>query len=296
MSKRQVHGEQDRQDRADLDNSVLEVLVFDDGKGFEYLHGIENEMVKFIRCKTFEELEEVLFGMREGQRRLPGAYCLDLFCEQYRDFSLLGRADISVIPGSCGVQIFKEILPQFDSKLSGKPVLFFSSYPEEVSNLPAAALRRLHRAEIRVCKRVEFRTQFIKLLYSSNVRSRDFLDSFLPRELDQSEYSRLFCTIADRIDIRPAERRTFLGLLSEETTIDAFFSIASTANERVDILLEIAMLLDEFIADGDQRSYLHGILLDDEGGTGFSKLLRGSVSDLLAVKQELEYFAGGELL
>lgn len=275
--------------------SALTVFIFDDGATFEYLDSLRSEAVVFIECRSFADIEAYLCDIATGDAAPPEVVALDLFCDDYTTFELLGSDEV-VDHGACGVQLLSRILPPHLPKLSEVPAIVFSSFPEKVKHLSLEQEARDRGGATKVCTRSEFEECFRKIILAEGVRDIDFVEEYLPRDLTQQEYFRLFCVLSDELKFSDEERAKFVQSVSKQNSISEIFSLTTWGNKRVDALLGINLALDQFLTTASKREYLETQTMPNSEMSLLDGILEGSEIELDKVKRLLEHRLGGEIV
>lgn len=275
--------------------SVLTVFIFDDGATFEYLDSLRSEAVVFIECRSFADIEAYLCDIAAGDAAPPEVVALDLFCDDYTTFELLGSEAV-VDHGACGVQLLSKILPPHLPKIVEIPAIIFSSFPDKVRHLSLEQEARDRGGATKVCTRSEFEECFRDLILAEGVRDIDFVEEYLPRDLTQEEYFRLFCVLSEELKFSNDEQGKFVQSVSKQNSISQIFDLTKWGNKRVDTLLGINLALDQFLTTDSKREYLETQTIPGSKMSLLDGILDGSEVELDKVKKLLEHRLGGEVV
>lgn len=276
------------------EESRIEILLFDDDSDFDYLRDFQSPNLFFRKCRSFVELAEYLHEVRTGISRKPDIFALDIFCSDYEDFSLLG-VDLKVDAENCGVQIYQNIIPHFIDQSHNTPTMFFSSYPDNVKHLRAEQIASSDASLVEICNRGKFVDTLVGLVRDSGIRSSEFVQNSLPRDMSPREYFSLFCVIAEDVGLDDLEMRDFFELRSDQVSIEGLFGLTGMVSEKVDSLLEVSILLDQFVGQGRKREYLMRTVPAGYDANALSLLVRSGVNGILAVRDHLEFSVGGSV-
>jgi hypothetical protein len=268
------------------------VMVFDDGSSFDYLSEIDG--FDFYTCRTFEDVEGFLSEIRRGERNAPSMLALDVYCDAHEDFSLF-EVDEKVDPARCGVQLYEHVLRPSGQTFASIPVLFFTSHRAKVGDLSVKRIGKRYGIDVRHCARIEFKEQLLSLAKKSGLLHSSSA-ALAPTGLTAGDYFNLFNVLAKEFDFTDFECCKFFGLQAGKSAqISKFLELSSMANERIELALEISVLLDRIVKLGEKRGYLEeGQQSGDK--QNFDLLVAGSIQDLLAVKARIEMKLGGEIL
>ena len=185
--------------------------------------------------------------------------------------------------------VFRKQLPNIDSI----PTIFFTSWLQTVNSIEAARLEKRYGPHIVAGSRNQFRERLLKVCVAKGWV--DVTQARLITDPGQEMYVDLFETLSAEMHFTLEERCTFLGLVSrEKADIPALLRSTALANERIDDLFAISVLLDQLVSSDAKRGYL---LEEYEGERRLADLLVSGVGrDLTRLKVALEKRAGGRIL
>lgn len=268
------------------------ILIWDDDSDFAYLEDLDVPQITFIPCQSFEELDHYLYSAKNDPKELPDIVALDVWCDKYKDFSLLGLP-VALDENRCGVQIYEHILRPTHETFETVPTIFFTSYEKAAQSIAGDHLTDRFGSQISSCTRGELQRKLLDLVVQGGWVAEEDANKIIG--LSQDDYLSLFKGLAAELELTEDEQRNFFGLLSERKgEVGDILALTTIANERIDLLLAISVLLDALLGDADKRTYIL-----NEFHPGMSMLdavLTGSTHDLLRLKVELEYRAGGPIL
>ncbi|NVK20847.1 MAG: hypothetical protein HWE30_19385 [Methylocystaceae bacterium] len=279
----------------DGEERELNILIFDDGATFEYLDAVRSDALNFFECRSFADLAAYIDDIRDEAIPLPDILALDLFCDDYATFELLG-VDEAVDHGRCGVQLLDSILPRYLKDISSIPAIIFSSFPDKVKDIRVAKLTRTRPVHTEICNREDFAEEFKSLIVRSGIRTKRFVEEFLPRDINQLEYSKLCEVLCDAVQLRTEERRCFIEAVDENVTFKEIFTLTKMGNRKVDYLLRINMALDEFVSQEGKRAFLERNCVREGGRSLLEMIIASADDDLLRVALRVESMVGGSVL
>ncbi|GGA28759.1 hypothetical protein [Salipiger profundus] len=281
--------------RTDTPANKLSILIFDDGATFEYVEEIASEFLEVSTCRSFADLADYLVAVSSGERVSPDILALDLYCDDYNTFDLLG-VSMGVDPATCGLQLLQHVLPRYLPGIDDLPVVLFSSYPEKIKDLRTEKASRSRNGALLVCDREDFARSFRQIIIDSKIWSNDEVDERLPRDINQEEYLKLFNVLAKEFQMDDAEQRKFLEAVGEDVEISTIFQTTRIANKRVDQLLEVSMGLDEFLTTESKRRYLESTDLGWKDLSCIEGLLEEPSEGLPRLARRIEQVLGGRIL
>lgn len=270
------------------------ILVFDDQSNFEYLENIDIPQLTFYKCRTFEEIDHYLSGVRAGQFQSPEVMGLDIYCNVHPDFGMF-ELDVELDPNVCGFQLYENVLRRV-AGFESADALFFTSYRGDIVDLTTKRLARQYpNTHIDQCDRVEFREKLLKRCVARGLLDKADEIVLKTPGLTQEDYQKLFAAVSKEFGLSKAEERRFLGV-SGAGSVNSLLKLSTIADERIDLLLAISIALDRIVTQADKRHFLQSLEPLRDGRRGFDLLLNGSVQDLLAIKREMEFRLGGAIL
>lgn len=273
---------------------TVEIFVFDDGSDFEWLSEVAGDFpsLHFNKCASFEDLDVYLHKIEGRILPLPDLLAIDVHCSQYENFELLG-VDVPLEENKCGFQLYEHVLRPSSPAMQKLPTLFFTSYPAGVRSLETARLAKAYGDHLTSCSRESFRDSLTQLCVAKDWLSAE--EVARAAGPNQDDYIELFARLAAEFQFGPEEQCAFLGVVSRDAA-DVPLILRSTlmANERIDALLAISVLLDQYVKSNSKRSYLLHTHSDEKR---LGDLLTGGLhEDLLRLKAALEARLGGAIL
>lgn len=272
----------------------LSILVFDDNATFEYIEEISSEFLSFETCRSFSDLAQYLEDVSSGSKGRADIVALDLFCDDYTTFELLGF-DMAVDPATCGLQLLQHVLPKYIENIDDVPALIFSSYPEKVKDLRTEKVARQRKAQLKVCDREDFSGNLKNLIVEGGLWSRECVEAHLPRDLNQYEFYDLFLVLAEEFGLSESEQKRILETVDDDVSVSTVFQTTKMANARVEILMKITVGLDQFLSTEGKRQYLEATELNWRGYSCMDSILEEPTEGLPRVLRKIEHALGGKV-
>lgn len=271
-----------------------EIVIFDDRSDFAWLAELELAFpnLLFRKLPSFEMVDAFLSEYERGEIRSPDILAIDVHCDPSEPFEILDPGE-PLQENRGGFQLYRLVLRRSLPMIDEIPTLFFTSYPEGVHSYEARQLAKEFGSHIFSTSRRLFNDKLLELCRSRGwITQKDIRQSAGP---DQEDYLRLFDTLSNEFGMTPEERCAVLGIISGDVDdIPTVVKSTDIANERIELLLAISVLLDELVEPQDKRIYL---LRHEPGEARLGDLLlAGTTEDLLRVKAVLEARLGGQIL
>jgi hypothetical protein len=274
--------------------SCHEIMIFDDGSDFAWIAELEADMpqVCFRKLPSFEDVDAYLNDIELGHVRAPEVLAIDVHCAPSEAFALL-VPDQELQQNKGGFQLYELVFRKQFRDIDSKPTIFFTSWFDSVNSFEAAQLAKRYGPHIVAGSRNHFREKLLKVCL--DLGWVDEAEARLLADPAQETYVGLFESISEELRFTAEERCTFLGLVSRnDGDIAPLLRSTALANERIDDLLAVSVLLDQLVSSEAKRGYL---LEEYEGDRRLADLLvSGAGRDLTRLKVALEKRVGGRIL
>ena len=272
----------------------VEILIFDDGTDFRWIAELECDLPQLIfhKCASFEELEGYLDQFDKGLVRAPDLLALDVHCGEFEDFSMFD-VDIKVDEARCGFQLYEHVLRPISPEFARAPALFFTSFPEGVRSIETARLAKQFAGRFESCNRELFAELLLRICQDEGWISEEVIKRAAGP--DQDDYIKTFQRVSEELQLDEDEQCVVLGIVSRNPAdIPQLLRFTTVANDRIDKMVAISVLLDQFRKSETKRTYLLSNSVDDRRLSDL--LTSGDYDELVKLGRLLESKLGGAIL